>query len=123
MSKLILLYLTFIVSLLFLLVPNNDITVGYLFSDMRVSLEYYIYSIFEKLVLICLAYVVASEATEYRGELQIFLWLLIADLVDLLLSYNSIWFHIGPLPVSMNILKCVLFGLTILNAWIKNSFK
>lgn len=123
MSKLILLYLTFVVSLLFMLVPNNDVTMGYPFSEMVVSLEYYIYSIFEKLVMIVLAYVVASEATEYRGELKIFLWLLIADLADLLLSYNSIWFHVGAFPVSMNVIKCVLFGLTILNAWIRNLSK
>lgn len=123
MSKLILLYLTFVVSLLFLLVPNNDITVGYLFSDMRVSLEYYIYSIFEKFVMIILAYVIWKESDNYLPELAMFFWLMVIDLVDLILSYNSVWFRIGEFPISMNIVKCIIFGLTILNAWIRNSLK
>lgn len=123
MSKLLLLYLTFVVTLLFMLIPDNDVTVGYLFYDKRVSLEYYVYSIFEKLVLIALAYIIANEATEYRLELKIFLWLLIADLADSLLTYNSIWFRVGAMPISMNVLKCTIFGLTILNAWIRTLFK
>ncbi|HEU5289072.1 MAG TPA: hypothetical protein VFU05_00420, partial [Cyclobacteriaceae bacterium] len=81
------------------------------------------YFICEKLILIILGYVVVTEASEYRGALQIFLWLLIADLVDYLLSYSSIWFHIGAFPVSMNVVKCVVFGLTILNVWIKGLLK
>lgn len=120
MSKLLLFYVTGIVAkMLFLIVPNNDVTVGYLFSDMTVSLEFYIWSLFEKLFLIALAYVVANEATEYREALHIFLWLVIADTADMLLSYNSIWFHIGTLPVSMNTLSVFVFGLVILKEWTK----
>lgn len=123
MSKLLLLYSTIVVSLLFLLVPNNDVLVGYPFSDMVVSLDYYIYSIFEKFVLIVLAFVVANEATEHRDALNIFLWLMIADAVDYLLSYSSIWFHIGAFPVSMNVLKSVIFGGVILDIWIRKLLK
>lgn len=123
MSKLLLLYSTIVVSLVFLLVPNNDITVGYPFSDMTVSVEYYIYSIFEKFVMIILAYIIWKEASEYEQALSIFFWLTVADLFDLILTYNSVWFRIGDLPISMNVMKSLIFGLTILNAWIRNSFK
>lgn len=105
--------------MLFMIVPDNDVTVGFLFSDMTVSLEFYIWSLFEKLFLIALAYVVANEATEYREALHIFLWLVIADTADMLLTYNAIWFHIGSLPVSVNTISVVIFGLTILNVWMK----
>lgn len=123
MSKLLLLYSTIVISLVFMLIPNNDVTVGYPFSSMVVSLEYYIYSIFEKIVLIVLAYVIACEETEYRGAVQVFFWLMVADLADLLLCYNSIWFHVESFPVSMNIMKSLIFGLVIFNIWMKGLFK
>lgn len=119
MSKLILLYVVGIVAkMVFMLVPDNDVTVGYLFAPMRVALEYYIYDIFERLFLIALAYVVASEATEYRLALHIFLWLMVADLADMLTTYNSIWFHVGALPVSMNTVSSFVFGLVILKEYL-----
>lgn len=118
MSKLLLLYSTILVSLVFLLVPANDVTMGFLFSDMMVTVEYYIFSIFEKFVLIILAYIIANESTEYRNAVWIFFWLMVADLVDYLLTYSDIWFSIDELPVSMNILKSLIFGVAILHAYI-----
>lgn len=120
MSKLILLYLTFIVAVLFVLVPSNNIVVKFPLSDMTVSLEYYIYSIFERSILIVLCYIIASEATEYRSAIWIFFCLVVVDLVDFLLCYNSVWFYLGIVPVSMNIVKSFVFGGVILNeAWKK----
>ena len=114
MSKLLLLYSTILVSLVFLLVPDNDVTVGFPFSSMVVSVEYYIYSMFEKFVLIILAYIIANESTEYKEAIWIFFWLMVVDAVDYGLSYSGVWFTIGTFPISMNILKAVVFGGVIL---------
>lgn len=114
MSKLLLLYSTIVVSLVFLLVPNNDVAVGFLLSDMTVSVEYYIYSIFEKCVMIILAYIIANEAQEYEQAIWIFFWLMVADLVDYLIGYNSVWFYIQRVPISMNVFKSAIFGLVII---------
>lgn len=114
MSKLLLLYATIIVSLVFLLIPDNDVTIGFPFSTMVVSVEYYIFSIFEKFVLIILAYIIASEATEYEGAIWIFFWLMVADCVDYVLTYSGVWFYSQSFPISMNILKSTIFGLTII---------
>lgn len=118
MSKLLLLYSTILVSLVFLLVPVNDVMVGFLFSDMKVTVEYYVFSIFEKFVLIILAYIIANESTEYRNAIWIFFWLMVADLVDYLLTYSGIWFSIGELPISMNILRSLIFGVAILQSYL-----
>lgn len=123
MSKLLLLYSTILVSLVFLLVPDNDVTMSYPFSDMVVSVEYYIYSVFEKGVMIILAYIIAHEATEYQEALSIFFWLMVLDLLDLILSYNSVWFRVGNFPVSMNIVKAFVFGGVIINEGWKKLFK
>lgn len=123
MSKLLLLYLTFVVTLLFLLVPENDVAVGFPLSSMKVSLEYYIYAIFERSVLIILTYIIANESTEYRGAIWVFFWLCVADFLEYLLTYSSVWFYIDGFPVSMNVLKCVIFGGTILYVWSRALFK
>lgn len=120
MSKLLLLYSTILVSLVFLLVPDNDVTVGFLFSDMVVSVEYYIYSMFEKFVLIILAYIIANESIEHRKAIWIFFWLMVADAIDYGLYYSEIWFSIDSFPISMNILKSVVFGGVIIKeGWSK----
>lgn len=118
MSKLILLYLTFVVGLVFLILPEQISTKDYFpLYDIQMYLSTYVYFILEKSILILLAAIIYTEATEYKNELRVFIFLLIFDLIDYFLTYNTIWFHIGEFPVSMNTMKCFLFGLTILNAW------
>lgn len=120
MSKLFLLYITFLVGLFFLIAPRPVNTYDFfLFSEMKLYPSTYIYFICERLVLVILAGVIANEATEYRGALWVFFWLLVADVVDFLLTYNSVWFYYHSFPVSMNVMKCLIFGLTILHAWLK----
>lgn len=124
MSKLVLLYLTFVVGLVFLILPEQVSTKDYFpLYDIQMYLSTYVYFILEKSILILLAAMIYNESTEYRGELKIFVFLLIFDLIDYFLTYNTVWFRIGEFPVSMNIMKCILFGLTIINAWIRTLSK
>jgi len=122
MIKLILLYITLLTGIVFLIIPETTEAKDYfLFSDMKLYFGTYVYFIFEKLILIVLAYVIAADETVYRKEVQVFFYLMLADLFDFVLTYNSIWFHIG-IPVSMNILKAIIFGIVITKAWIGNQY-
>lgn len=124
MSKLILLYLTIIIGLFFLIAPEPVYTYDFFpFSDMKLYPATYVYFICERLVLVILSGIIYNEATEYRPELRVFFFLMCADVVDFLLTYNGIWFDIKSLPISMNVAASVIFGLTILNAWIRTYFK
>lgn len=124
MSKLILLYLTFVVGLVFLVLPEQISTKDYFpLYDIQMYLSTYVYFILEKSILILMAAIIANEATEYQQEIRIFVWLLVIDLVDYFLTYNTAWFHFGEFPISMNVVKCFVFGLTILNAWIRTLLK
>lgn len=114
MIKLALLYLTILASLVFTLVPSGY-KYGFPLSDMIVSLEYYIYSIYEFIVIIILTGVIASDAIKYRFALWVFFGLMVADLIDWIICYNEIWFNVGQILVSMNILKSIIFGIIILN--------
>lgn len=115
MGKLLLLYLTFLVSFLYIFLPQTVKPYDYfLFSDMSLHFGTYIYFICEKFILILLAYVVASEAVEYRNAIWIFFGLLCADLFDFLLCYSEVWFYLDGIPVSMNVVKALVFGVVIL---------
>ena len=120
MNKLLLLFLTFIFGLLFLLLPTATEAVDwFLFYDIKLTYQTHVYFICEKLVVIALAWIIAAEETKYKGACKVFFWLVVADLIDYLLSYSSIWFRVGGVPVSMNVLKAVIFGVVILREWIK----
>lgn len=119
MSKLLLLYSTLLVGLIFLIIPEwytpQDF---FLFSNMKISGANFIYLIGERAVLVIMAYIIVSESKEYEDALWVFFYLMVADLFDFILCYNSVWFSIGSFPVSMNILKSFIFGgVIIYEAW------
>lgn len=124
MSKLLLLYLTLIVGLFFLIAPEPIHTYDFFpFSDMKLYPATYVYFICERLTLVILSGIIWNEATEYKPELKVFFYLMCADVVDFLATYNGIWFNLGSIPVSMNTVSATIFGLTILNVWIRTLLK
>lgn len=124
MIKLLLLYSTFLIGLLFLVLPDTVYAKDYfLFSDMKLYFGTYVYFICERLILVVLAYVVASEATKYREAIWIFFFLLCADVIDFLLTYNGVWFYVRSFPVSMNTTKSIVFGLVIIRELWNRSLK
>lgn len=120
MSKLMLLFITVLFSTLFLIIPDTTEAIDYFpFSEMKLYFKTYLYYAFEKLIVIALAYIIASEETKYKQEVQIFFWLMVADLIDYLLTYSWVWFRVGAFPVSMNVAKAFVFGFVILRTWIR----
>ena len=118
MNKLLLLFTIFLFGLVFLITPDSDKLIAFFpFSDMKLTGQTYLYFLFEKLILIVLSYLIVTNENTYKGEVEIFFWLMVVDLFDYLFTYNSIWFHVGLLPFSMNILKVIIFGVVILRAW------
>jgi hypothetical protein len=104
--------------------PATEPTDWFLFSDMKLTLKTHIYFMCEKIIMIILSWIIAAESRTYRGALQVFFWLMVVDFVDYLLSYGSIWFRLAGFPVSMNIVKCIVFGIVVSNEWIRtHSFK
>lgn len=115
MSKLFLLYLTFIMGLIFLFVSMKQEMIDFFpLSDFKIYPVNHVYYICEKLIVIILAYIISTEATEYHKPLLIFFILCVCDLIDYLLTYSSVWFYIRNFPVSMNTTKAILFGLVII---------
>lgn len=124
MSKLVLLWLTLTVSILYLLFPFTSATHDYfLFSDQQLTFPMHVWFICEKLILVIFAYIIATESTAYKSTLNLFFYLQIFRLVDYLLCYNEVWLWIGPVPVSANVLSVLVFGLMVANEYIWKGFK
>lgn len=111
-------------SMVFLILPDGLSPRDYfIFSEMKLYPATYIYFLLEKITVIILAYIIANESTEYRTAIWVFFWLLCADAVDFALSYNTVWVNLDGFPVSMNILKVVVFIVAILRELWKKSYK
>lgn len=115
MGKVLLLFSTFLLGSVFLFLPRTLEPYDYfLFSDMKLYFATHLYFIVERIILIILAYIIVNESTEYRSALWVFFWILCADLVDYLLCYNETWINFNGIPISMQVLKIVIFGGAIL---------
>lgn len=114
MSKLLLLFLILIVRVVFTTVKPSGITFGFPFDEHIVSLEYYVFSIGEKVAFIILSFIVAKESTYYRDSLWVFFSLMCADLVDFFFTFNNDWYWIGEFPVTLNTMGALVFALSIL---------
>lgn len=125
MSKVLLLVAVMLFGAVFLVIPRNNNAPTYaLFPfvpEAKINIQSYVYFIFEHFQLMALCYIIASEAKTYRLSCKTFFWLQVADFGDYLLSYNAIWFNLGLLPVSMNLVSVVVFGFVVLYERIKDN--
>jgi len=120
MNKLLLLFLTFIFGVAFLMLPPSTKSIDwFLFADVKLTYQTHVYFICEKLILIILAWIIAAEETKYKGACKVFFWLVVADLLDYLLTYSSVWFRVDGFPVSMNVTKACVFGFVIIREWFR----
>ena len=114
--KLILMYCVILLGLAFMALPDNTEAIDFfLFNDVRLTFQTYVYFIFEHLGIIILSYIIAVDTRQYKKEVYIFFWLQVLGFLDYLLTYNSTWFHIGMIPISMNVITVAIFGMAIIN--------
>lgn len=122
MYKLILLGFALLFGLLFMLIPHNtEPKDWFLFYDgIKLTAQWYWYYIFEHLSIITLSYVIAAEARKYRFEILLFFWIQVFQLVDFIFTYNSTWFHVGFVPISMNMISVTVYGLALIRRIIED---
>ena len=95
--------------------PENGY--GFLFSDMVVSPEYYVFIVGTYISRISVAAVLWYTWSMHRVAMYIFLVLIIVDLVDFCLTFSTPWF--GPFP-TFNHFKIAIFGLSMIYEKWKN---
>lgn len=119
MTRLILILITLIFSILFLFF-NPVAEMGFPFSEQILTVETYFYFLFEHLTVLILAIVILSMATEYRYAFKIFVVIQIIDTVDYCLTYGGRW---PFFPISWNIIKVSVFSLIVGYEIIKPKWK
>lgn len=106
MTRLFLILITLLFSVLFMLY-NPQGQIGFLFSAMVLTPEIWFYYLFEHLIVLILAVVMLSMATEYRYAFKIFVIIHVIDTVDYCLTYGEPW---PFLPVPWNVVKVFIFS-------------
>lgn len=113
--RVFLLALSLIIGPLFMIIP--DFSHGgkyydfFLLSDQTLTIQTWAYFLCQHVVLLLLSYLIASEvrASSLQKIAAVYFWIQVADTVDYLLTYNSVWARIGNVPLSMNTLGIIVF--------------
>lgn len=84
---------------------------GFLFSDMVLSPQNWVYAFFQHVGEIILSGVILYSWNAYRVALWTFFLLHVVDTLDYCLTYSNPWFNGPP---SFNHIKVLLFGLSII---------
>lgn len=124
MSRAIFIYCTFFISVAFIATPIGPTWDPIWFSDHfapqyknfdlhALHVEDYFYYLFEHLLLIMLFHVIHVDSKSYLSFYRYMFWFQVADAIDYMATYNSVWTYVGTIPVSMNTLGCFI-GLVFL---------
>ena len=121
MKLLYLLCVLLLFNLAFLMIGNSPAKDWWPFDDNRYGLtnEFYFHEVQDKVTAIILCFVIAYEARHYKEELFVFACLQALDGIDFALTNNTPWFHVGVIPISMNVVSMSTFGIVTLSAWIR----
>ena len=110
MARLFLLFTTLALGVLFMLFnPKGEM--GFLFSDMVLTIETWMYFLFEHVIVLILAIVILELEHEYRMSAKVFLCIAIVDTVDYCLTYGDPVFTFMP---PWNVVRLVVFGTVVL---------
>lgn len=109
MRNLILMLSTLVFSVLFLFYrPQGEI--GFPFSDTVITIQTWLYFLFEHLILVILAIVIFDLSEKYKLAAFTFIVIQLIDTVDYCLTYGEPWFNS---VVTWNTLKIGLFMTAI----------
>lgn len=102
----------------FLLIQEDRTVHNYFpFSKAQCTSEEWVYYGFEHLIWIYVfGLMVFTNLNSIKKELEYFFMVAVIDFADYLLTYNSIWFRIGQIPISFNVLQFLIIGYVFVKA-------
>lgn len=107
--RLFIILFTLSCSTFFLFVPKEG-EIGFLFSDIVLTPDQYVWMLCEHLVIVGLALVVFLQEQKYKKAMAVFLGLQVADTVGWVLTYDD---PMKGLPLTFNEVKIILFLFVI----------
>ena len=123
--RLILLWLTLLVSILFLVLPYSEERFDWFpASDQKLSLAMHVWFICDKLVMVTFASLILNLSDKYKLALSVFLGVQVLKLGDYLICYNELWGEIQLcgriVPVTANTVGAIAFTLAMIYEFVKS---
>lgn len=103
MTKVILVFLTIVMGLVFTVTPRGPKVQWFPLSDQEYYIESYFYHLWQHAIIIVLSKILKDQEQEYRLFFKAFFWFNILDTADYVLTCNYPWMPpIGWFEVSFN---------------------
>lgn len=96
----------------FFLFVSKEGEIGFLFSDIVLKPDTYVWMLCEHLVIVGLAVVIFLQEREYKKPMAVFLGLQVIDTISWLLFYDD---PLKDWPFTFNQLKIGIFLLVVVN--------
>jgi|LakMenEpi03Aug12_release.lakeMendotaPanAssembly.Ray.scaffolds.fasta_scaffold567722_1 hypothetical protein len=102
-----------LLGVLFLIAPNNgfDSNPIPLRPDLELTKQTWIYYFCEHLATVLLSFCL-YRVTRYEIA-KVFVLIQVIDIIDYVITYNSVWFHFGSVEFSCNTFKMIVLSLFI----------
>lgn len=112
MGRLLFILSIFLVQQMHSIMPAGSVTLP--LSGTVLTLNVFVYFLGEHYAMIAFSWLLYCEFTKYKVAFFTLFVLMVGDLVDYVLRYNSPWFSINGFEVSMNVFVFIIFGASII---------
>lgn len=117
---LVLLFVAFLVSKMWTLLPESNVTHDYFpLYDIQLTSRTYAWILCEISMVVIMWLAITPLFIKLRGEVFVICLLFILDIPDYLIFYCEPLFYLGSLPVEYGLLKGFGFGFITLTAYFK----
>lgn len=125
MSRLIFLWISIAIALVFLLFPYDETkTIGFLWSVQQKPVQTYVYYLVsEHLVLVMLAWYMLQRETKYRLALWTFFGIQVFRMADFVGGYGIVWDRWKGFPISAISVSLLIFAAAIVTEYIRELWK
>jgi len=97
-----------------IIIPRKEAVDWFLLSDASCTLQEAVYYFFDHVAWCYTFYFLYHELPSFYNPLRIYFFVLVIDFADFVLTYNSVWFHIGVIPISWNVLQWIFVVYAII---------
>lgn len=99
-----------------LVAPSKNEYHMFLLSEKTITLQSFWYYMYEHLGYVVVAIVFYIEIPKYKIAYLTFLFVQVGDAIDFWVIYNDEWWVVNGVPITYNLVRIAIFGLSILVA-------
>lgn len=117
-NAIVLIFTALFVRELWILLPADPVLFDpFPFADVQISLQSYFYFACFYCSMMIFAYAFRQVMPEYDLVLTVWFFLQVIEFGDYFLTYNSPWFYVRELGVSITLVKFAVLSILIIHTW------